>query len=184
MKNLFLIFFVVGVIIVFFGCQQESALTPELSENEQLPASFAKPLPYLTGTTDTPFNFPPLPDPGGSDFPVFWKGTVVFEKVTYGLYFLSTGAPRDFSQASPFFEYFIIHEIGNEQNVYLKGWNAGVVTYANKDPEPVKFHANGKITEAYGSFAAWQDRPIHIRGIVTWIAVGLPEKAAGTFRIN
>jgi hypothetical protein len=186
MKNLILLFFVIGTVLIFFSCQEESALAPELDQSNQVTNSLAKPAPNLIGTTNTPFNFPPLPDPGGSDFPVFWKGTIVFGKVTYGLYFLSTGPPRDFSQASTFFEYFVIHENGNEQNVYVRAWNAGVVSYANKDPEPVKFRANGKITEAYGPLEAWQGRSVHICGLVHWKldGSGQPEKAEGTFRIN
>jgi hypothetical protein len=184
MKNFILIFLVIGTVLILFGCQGDSGLAPELNQSNLETNSLAKPSPNLIGKTNTPFNFPPLPDPGGSEYPVFWKGTIVFGKVTYGLYFLSTGESRDFSQASTFFEYFFIHECGNEQNVYVRGWNAGVVSFANKDPEPVKFRANGKITEACGPFEEWQDRSIHIRGIVTWIDVGLPEKAEGTFRIN
>ena len=65
-----------------------------------------------------------------------------------------------------------------------------MVTYANKVPEPVKFHANGKVDEAYGPFDWWQDRNVHIRGLVYWeigedgLPTGLPIEAKGTFRIN
>jgi hypothetical protein len=189
MKSLVFMFVVIGTVLIFWGCQEESALSPDFAQSNQGTNSLAKPLPYLIGTTNTPFNLPPLPDPGGSDLLIFWKGTIDFGGDEYGLYFLSHGEPRDFSQASPFYEDFVIYNLTDE-TIYMKGWNAGVVTYANKDPEPVKFHANGKIVEAYGPFKDWQDRNIHIKGLVYWafdddgLPTGFPEKAEGTFRIN
>ncbi len=72
----------------------------------------------------------------------------------------------------------------------MKGWDAGVVAYANNPPDPCKFLANGKITEAYGPFVEWQGRNVHFRGLVYWAfdgngdPTGLPERAEGTFRIN
>jgi hypothetical protein len=188
MKNFSLMFLLIGTILIFLGCQEESALAPELNQNNQVTNALAKPSPNLIGTTNTPFHFPPRLDPG-SGLPVFWEGTIDFGEESYGLYFISHGEPRDFSQASPFYEEFVIYDLTDE-TIHIKGWNAGVVTYANKDPEPVKFHANGKIVEAYGPFKDWQDRNIHIKGLVYWafgedgLPTGLPEKAEGTFRIN
>jgi hypothetical protein len=70
--------------------------------------------------------------------------------------------------------------------IYVNAQDAlpGVVTYANNPLDPAKFVANGQIEEAYGPFASWQGRRVHIRGDVYWIAVGVPERAEGTFRIN
>jgi hypothetical protein len=183
-----LVFFVIGATLNFFGCSERNPSAPELSQSDQVTNSLAKP--HLTGTTNTPFNFPPLPDPSGSGLPVFWKGTIDFGEDTYGIYFLSYDPPRAYSQASPFYEDIIIHELGNPANVYLKGWNAGVVTYANNPPEPCNFLANGKVEEAYGPLEEWLGRNIHIRGTVYWNpipipGVGLiPDHAEATFRIN
>jgi hypothetical protein len=140
--------------------------------------SLAKP--HLTGHQVTPFTLTP---------PTFWNGTVDFgEDGKYGLTFVSYDPPRAYSQASPFYEDFYIYELGNPANVYLKGWNAGVVTYANNPPDPCKFLANGKVDEAYGPLEEWLGRNVHIRGTVYWIidpVVGMiPEYAEATFRIN
>ena len=180
MKRLILMFLVIGTVLIFFGCQEESALAPELDQSDQVPASLTKPLPNLIGTANTPFTFTP---------PTFWNGTVDFGVAgEYSITFISYDPPRQYSQASPFYEDFIIYELGTDwtipENVYLKGWNAGVVTYANNPPDPCKFLANGKIEEAYGPLEMWQGRNVHIRGIVNWISVGVPQGALGTFRIN
>ncbi len=180
MKRLILMFLVIVTVLIFFGCQEESALAPELGQSDQVANSFAKPTANLIGTANTPFTFTP---------PTFWNGTIDFGvDGIYSLTFISHEPPRPFSQASPYYEDFIIYELGTDwtipENVYLKGWNAGVVTYANNPPDPCKFLANGKITEAYGPFVEWQGCNVHIRGLVYWIAVGVPERAEGTFRIN
>ena len=175
MKKLILVLLVIGATIIFLGCQEDNSLAPVADQSDQ--AQIAKPSANLIGTTDCPFSF--------DNPPIFWKGTIDFgEKGIYGLYFISYDPPRDYSQASPFHEEFVIHEYLNEGKVYLKGWNKGVVSYANTDPEPVKFRANGKIMEAYGPFEEWQDCNVHMSGLVYWITVGVPEKAVGTFRTN
>ena len=191
MKRLFLAFLFTGIALLYFGCSENNPSAPGLSQSDQVTNTLAKkPAPNLIGISNTLFNFPPLPDPGGSTLPVFWKGTIDFGEDTYGIYFLSYGSPRGYSQASPFYEDFVIHEDGDEAIVYLKGWNAGVVTYANNPPEPCQFLANGKVEEAYGQFEGWQGRNVHIKGTVYWNpipipGVGLiPEYAAGTLRIN
>ena len=187
MKKSIFVIFMIGAIVFFFGCQEEAAIAPELNESNQVTNPLEKPSPNLIGTTYTPFNFPPLPDPGGSDIPVFWKGTIVLGEDTYGIYFLSYTAPREFSQASPFYEEFVIHENNDEGNIYMKGWNSGVVTNANNPPDdPSNFLANGKITEAYGPLEAWHGCNWHIRGLVFWRidGSGLPDRAEGTCRIN
>lgn len=191
MKNLILIFLFLGVAILYNSCSDNNPSAPKLDQNDQITNTLGKkPMPNLIGTVNAAFYIPPLPDPGGSDLPVLGKGTIVFGEDTYGIYFLSYGEPRGYSQASPFYEDFIIHEYGNESNVHLKGSVAGVVTSANKIPDPVKFLENGKITEAYGLFAEWQGRNVHGNGLVYWefdengIPTGLPDRAESTLRIN
>jgi hypothetical protein len=184
MKHLHFVFLVIGVTLVLAGCSEDPVLAPEhdssataQTEEESPLLKSAKPAPKLIGATDCGFSF--------ANPPIFWQGTVDFGDVgLYGLKFISYDPPRDFSQASPFYEDFIIYDLMDESIVYMKGWNAGVVTYANKDPEPVNFHANGKVTEAYGPLEGWVGRSVHIKGLVTWIDVGIPEGAKGTLRIN
>ena len=188
MKKLIFVFLFFGIAMLYNSCSDNNPSAPQLNQSDQVVNTLAKkPALNLTGTANTLFNFPPLPDPDGSDLPVFWKGTIDFGDDTYGIYFLSYDAPRDYSQASPYYEDFVIHEVGNEAYVYVKGWNAGVVTNANNPPDyPSKFLANGKIDEAYGPFDGWLGRNTHIRGEVIWRTdgSGLPERAEGTLRIN
>jgi len=181
MKKLNYVLLLSFILLLISGCSEDNILIPE--ESGDLTATTlkgAKSSPNLTGTTDVLFTFTP---------PTFWNGTVDFkDEGIYGLTFISHGPPRDFSQASPFMEDFIIYELGTDwtipENVYIRGWNDGVVVYANKDPEPVKFLANGKIEEAYGPLEMWQGRTVHIRGLVSWMPEGYPEAARGTLRIN
>ena len=179
MKNLNLVLILIGAILIS-GCSEDNLVAPgmgDLVDSDAPALKSAKPAPQLIGSTYTPFSF--------DNPPIFWKGTVDFGDVgVYGLKFVSYDAPRDFSQASPFYEDFYIFDLADESIVYMVGWNAGVVTYANKDPEPVKVTANGKVTEAYGPLAGWEDRSIHIDGVVYWIDVGIPEACVGTMRIN
>jgi hypothetical protein len=182
MRHLLLVFLVIGATLIFFGCSEKNPSAPELSQGDQVTNYLAKK--PLTGHQVVPFTLTP---------PTFWNGTVDFgEEGIYGLTFVSYEPPRAYSQASPFYEDFYIYEEGsdwtNPANVYLKGWNAGVVTYANNPPDPCNFLANGKIEEAYGPLEEWLGRNVHIRGTVYWIidpVVGMiPEYAEGTFRIN
>ena len=148
MKKLILVFFVIGTVMVFFGCQEESALAPELDQINQVTNSLAKPLPNLIGTMDLTFNFVN---------PV-WVGTITFEGIgTYDMRFFSLTLPRDYSQASPFKEIF---EIYDGDIIYLRGQVAGVTTLANNPPdEPSKYRMNGKIDEATGPFEDWPGHP-------------------------
>lgn len=183
-KSIFSIL-VIAASLFFFGCSEDNALLPgsDIQANE-LESSYKgakKPAAKLIGTGNVGFTFPPNPN--------FWNGTIDFgDYGIYGITFISYTAPRDFSQASPFEEDFIIFKLGTDwtisDNVVMRGWNAGVVTYANKAPDPVKFHANGKVEEAYGLLAAWEGCNVHIKGLVYFLAPGLPEKALSTMRIN
>ena len=183
MKHTIFLFLVLGATMIFFGCSENNSTAPELNQSDQTANSLAKkPAPSLIGIQDADFTFTP---------PYFWNGTVDFgDAGKYSLTYFSHDAPREYSQASPFYENFIIYELGSDmnkpENVYLKGWNAGVVAYANKAPDPVKFLANGKIEEAYGPLEMWQGRNVHIRGEVIFNDPdnGFPKEALGTFKIN
>ena len=181
MKRSILMFFVIGATMIYFGCSENNSTAPELSQGDQVTNTMAKkPAPNLIGEAVIDFSLTP---------PTFWNGTIDFGvDGKYGMTFISHDAPRDYSQASPFYEDFVIYKLGTDwtvqENVIMKGWNAGVVTYANKDPEPVKFHANGEIVEAYGSFKMWEGRKVHMQGMVYWESVNVPDVAISTFRIN
>lgn len=183
MKRLIFVFLVIGATMIFFGCSENNSTAPELSQSDLVTNTMAKkPAPNLIGEAVIDFTFTP---------PTFWNGTIDFgTDGKYGMTFISYDPPRDFSQASPYYEDFYIYELGtdfdweNPTNVVMKGWNAGVVTYANKDPEPVKVRANGEIVEAFGSFKMWESRKVHMQGLVYWESVGLPDVAISTVRIN
>lgn len=182
-QNIFMLL-IMGVSILFFGCSEDN-LVPALDDPAQLEQtadlkSAKKPAAKLVGDTDCAFTRTP---------PTFWNGTIDFgDDGKFGLTFISTGPPRDFSQASPFYETWVIYFEGTDHtdpaNVVMRGWNKGVVTYANKDPEPVQFHANGKVTEAFYPLEEWEGCNWHVKGLVYWLPTGAPEKAVGQARIN
>lgn len=187
MKKIIFVFIVIVASMIFFGCQEDSALTPVLGQSDQGENSLnKKPLPHLKGYGVTMFSF--------ANPPFYWEGEVTFDGYgdfdgTYGIIFESLEAPRDYSQASPYAENFWLYKKGEdftlEENVYLKGWVEGVVTHANNPPDdPSKFLSNGKIEEAYGKFEMWQGRNIHFRGFVHWNPAGFPDHAEGPVRIN
>jgi hypothetical protein len=194
MKNLILVFLVIGTGLIFFSCQEDSALAPVADQSDQVPGSLEldkKPSPNLTGTMDLDFDlFAVLPDD-----PV-WVGKITFQGYgefdgVYGLRFFHLSPFKDYSQASPFEEYFEIYDLANEEVVYLGGPDEGVTTLANKPPEPSKYRMNGKIDVANESFEMWLGRHVHMSGVITWQNLGTPEEPAyapatapGTFRIN
>ena len=168
-----------GAMLVFLGCQSDSSLATA-PENAHQETSLEKPAPNLVGSMDMNFTFTP---------PTFWNGTIDFgADGKYSLTFISYGPPRDYSNASPFKEDFIVYELNtdwtDQENVYLKGWNKGVTVYAQEPLDPAKFVANGKVTEAYGPLKGWLGRNLHISGNIFWAQEGLPESAIATMRIN
>ena len=184
MKRLILMFLVIGTVLIFFGCQEESALAPELGESNPELMYLAKPLPNLVGTMALDFTFGAWPE-----VPV-WVGTITFDGYgefdgVYGIRFFHLSPLKEYSQASPFEEYFEIYDLEDVDVVYLGGPDAGVTTLANKPPEPTKYRMNGEIDTATGDFEVWMGRNVHINGIAFWaIYPVLPDYATGTFRIN
>jgi len=185
MRHLIYVFLVIGSVLIFFSCQEETAFTPELSQSDQVPAPLElakKPAPNLIGTMELDFTF--------GDWPVepVWVGTITFEDYgDFGIRFFHLSPFKEFSQASPFEEYFEIYDIIDESKVYLGGPDAGVTTLANKPPEPTKYRMNGKIEEAIYPFEDWMGRNVHMSGMITWQGSAppyAPYQAPGTFRIN
>ena len=183
MKRVIFMFLLIGLTMSFWNCGENYPSAPELSQSDQFTQQSVldkKPAQSLIGEAVIDFTFTP---------PTFWNGTIDFgADGKYGMTFISYDPPRDFSQASPYYEDFVIYKLGTDwtvqENIIMKGWNAGVVTYANKDPEPVKVRANGEIVEAYGDFEMWEGRKVHMQGLVYWVSVGVPDVAISTVRIN
>ncbi len=185
MKHSILMFLFIGVTFIFFGCSEKNPSAPELSQSDQVTNTLAK---KLIGAMLLDFN---LDWQGEVDVPI-WVGTIFFEgHGEYGMKFFHLTPFKEFSQASPFEEYFEIYDLGDETVVYLGGPDAGVTTLANKPPEPVKYRMNGEIDVAIGTFEEWLGRHVHMSGIITWQNIGTPEEpvyapdtAPGTLRRN
>ena len=188
MKRSKLVFLIIGVSIIFFGCSKDDFLAPELDQSDQLTASLkgTKPSSSLVGTMDLNFTFGEWPEE-----PV-WVGTIDFEDDgVFGIRFFHLSPFRDFSQASPFEEIFEIYDLGNPDLIYLRGPDVGVTTTANKPPEDCKYRMNGEIEEALEPFEGWQGRRVHMSGVITWQILETPDgpvvapaTAPGIFRIN
>ena len=186
MKHSILMFLFIGVTFIFFGCSEKNPSAPELSQSDQVTTSLAKPSPNLTGTMELDFTFGAWPE-----VPV-WVGTVDLEgHGVFGIRFFHLTPFKEYSQASPFEEYFEIYDLGDETKVYLGGPDVGVTTTANKPPEPCKYRMNGEIDVANEPFELWLGRNVHMNGFITWQIletpdgpVVVPNTAPGTFRIN
>ncbi|MHA1947481.1 MAG: hypothetical protein ACXAC6_05675 [Candidatus Hodarchaeales archaeon] len=122
-----------------------------------------------------------------------WVGTIDIDGYgVYGMRFFHLTPFKDYSQASPFEEYFEIYNL--DTGVVLGGSDVGLTVLANKPPEPVKYIMNGMVLEATGGFEEWLGRNVHMSGIITWTFLILPDgtqtdilvpdTAPGTFRIN
>ena len=180
MKRLILIFSLIGTVLIFFGCQEESALAPELDQSLQVTNSLAiKPAPSLTCTTEYDF-FGHLGIFDGQGRLLGWKGTISgdIEGVIQWWMVIPMSTT---GQASHFESRFEIWNAA-ETELLLAGDDAGTTT-ARHGKNSV-WRANGIVTEAYGEFENWNGRRVHEGGHFTWAAPGLPDHGDGTFRIN
>ena len=172
MKHLILVFLLIGIAVIYFGCSENNPSASDSNQTAQMNNTLAK---KLIGDAYTDFTFTP---------PTFWNGTVEFNGVAYGITYTTLSAPRNYSSASPFIEDWVVYEYGQPGNVYMTGSNHGVSNLAKK-PDPTPFVGNGKITEAYGPFEMWLGRNIHEQGLIYWLPDGsMPDHAEFTFRIN
>ena len=191
MKKLNLIALVLGACLLFFACSEDAVVTPDLKQaTDETPAlkTASKPAANLLGVMDLDFDLMAT----WPEEPV-WVGTVTFEGYgVYGIRFFHLSEFRDFSQASPFEEYFEIYDMGDPELVYLGGPDEGVTTLANKPPDPVTYRMNGEIDQAQAPFEGWLGRHVHMSGVITWQILTMPDgtvvvapyQAPGTLRIN
>jgi hypothetical protein len=185
MKRSILMFLVIGVIIIFFGCSEDSLMTPE-SDQASTRLKGTKPAANLTGEMDLYFDLAAV----WPDDPV-WVGTVTFEDYgVYGMRFYHLSPFKEYSQASPFEDYFEIYNLSDE-TVVLGGPDVGVTVLANKPPDPTKYHMNGEIDAAAEPFEEWLGRNVHMSGVITWQVLSTPDgpvvapaTAPGTIRLN
>lgn len=191
MKHSVLIYLVIGVAFIFFGCSEDNLMTPDLVQNDQAISHLkgaVKPASKLVGTMELDFTFGDWPEE-----PV-WVGTIQFEGYgTFGVRFYHLSPFKDYSQASPFEEIFEIYDLGDPDLVYLGGPDVGVTVLANKPPEPCTYRLNGEVEVANEPFEEWLGRHVHASGIITWQFLTLPDgtvigpvpnTAPGILRIN
>jgi hypothetical protein len=186
MKSSIFLFLVFGVALFISGCSEDNSLVPGSDQSDQGSSSLkstAKPSANLTGEMDLYFDLTSVPptDP-------VWVGTIDFEGYgTYGMRFFHLSPFRDYSQASPFEEYFEIYDL-TDATIVLAGPDVGVTTLANKPPEPCKYRMNGEIDVAAEPFEGWLGRHVHMSGMITWQIIPevgpVPATAPGIFRIN
>ncbi len=184
MKRSILMFLVIGVTIVFLGCSEDSPMTPG-SDQATTRLKGTKPSANLIGAMELDFTF------GNWPAEPVWVGTVTFEDYgVYGIRFYHLSPFKDYSQVSPFEEYFEIYDLSDE-TVVLGGPDAGVTVLANKPPDPTKYVMNGEIDVATAPFEAWLGRNVHMSGVITWQVLSTPDgpvvvpaTAPGTLRIN
>lgn len=187
MKNSILLFLVFGAALLISGCSEDNSMVPGSDQNELGSSSLkstAKPSANLRGEMDLYFDLTAVVP----DDPV-WVGTITFEgNGTYGMRFYHLSPFRDYSQASPFEEWFEIYDVYDETIVYLAGPDVGVTVLANKPPEPCTYRMNGEIEVAIEPFAEWIGRHVHMSGVITWQVIPgvgpVPDTAPGKFRIN
>jgi hypothetical protein len=121
--------------------------------------SDAYPMAFIKLGTGKPFDSPPPPD----SFP---PGNVSFFGEQWAIY------PPDFvllTDSCP----------SAEDDALIWGYDSGVVTFDSF--HKVTYRMNGDVAEAYGDFAIWEGRKVHMSGE---IVPGVPFTAPGTFRLN
>lgn len=164
-----------------------------------VPAVQAKPAARpLYGAMDLEFN---LYWPGPQSEIPDWVGTITFEgdDTEYGMAFFAIGSGKAFDDFLKgqvhFFEeiwiiydYVILHTVivGEEViqwleygEVLLWGYDVGQTNVRNS-----KYHMNGNVEQAFGTFFVYEGRNVHMNGIIEWYDFGAPHYGPGTFRIN
>ena len=172
MKRLLIMALIIGVATSFWSCSENNPIIPELNQNDVLMNSVDKKfIPRLVGDMALAFDF--------TRAPYFWQGTVDFRRNgVYGIRFESLGPPVDDGTFTHFKENFEIFELGNIEQVYLSGPDAGVIY--NKNSKTI---ANGEVTEANAPFEMWLGSNANFTGVGTFGTEGLPISFEGIFRV-
>jgi len=178
MKHLIIVLLVIGSVLIFFGCQHDSPMAPELRQNDQTQISVAKkPAPSLNGTTEYDFaGHLGIFDAEGRL--LAWEGEIHgdIEGVIKWWVILPMKAT---GQASHFKARL---EIWNNGELLLAGYEAGKTNVRHE--KNTVWQANGSVTEASEEFEDWIGRRIYEKGYFTWVAPGLPGHGDSIFRVN
>ena len=174
MKNLRLLFVSTVTVIAFIGCSENDPLIVDPVADNSMESSAlksAKPAAHLIGVANLQINLEGVPP----DDPT-WIGSIDFEGYgTFGIRYFHLSPFRDYSQASPFEEWWEVYTLDADETVVMAGPDAGVLTLANKPYGPCPGRMNGKIEVASGSFEPWLGRNVHMSGWVTFQELGLPD---------
>ena len=179
-KILFCLF--MGSLIFMLGCSENSPLLPgdEPVQQESTKKSDKKPMAKLVGYTEETLVFI-----NGAPYSI---GTIRFDGMgTYGLvYQILELSGKGKSSVGFLTERFYIYEENIDpgaagfdiqeildMDYLMTGINSGV------SPNGKMFVTNGSVSEAYGEFAGWAGRNVHVKGEI----VG-PVSFTSTFRIN
>ena len=177
MKALPIMFLIIGTSLLFLGCSDESALAPELGQNDHMLTSLAK---------------KPISDSTEYDFVghlgIFdaegrllgWQGTISGD--INGVIKWWMVLPMSYTgQASHYEDRFEIWNAA-ETELLLAGDEAGTTTA--RHGKNSNWRTNGTVTEVGQGFEDWLGRQEHSEGHFTWAAPSLPDHGTGTFRIN
>ena len=199
MKRSILIFMVIGVSIIFFGCSQDTFLdseldqsdqvaAPELYQTDQAPASLAKPAPSLTSTIT--YNFVGalgIFDTEGRL--LVWHGEIHgdIEGVILWWFDLTgsqeTGLVKHYVSRWEIWSDYSLENENSEAVLLLAGDSEG--TTATPPGKDGIWRGKGIVTEASEKFEDWIGRQTYEGGSVTWAIPGvLPVDGEGIFRIN
>jgi hypothetical protein len=177
MKALLIIFLIIGTGLLFLGCSDESALTPELGQSDQVTNFLAKK--PISDSTEYDFvGHLGIFDSEGRL--LAWKGTVSGD--INGVIKWWMVLPMSYTgQASHYEDRFEIWNAA-ETELLLAGDEAGTTTA--RHGKNSNWRTNGTVTEVGQGFEEWLGRQEHSEGHFTWAAPGVPDHGTGTFRIN
>ena len=172
MKRIIIAFLIMGVTMIFYSCTENNPMKPELNQGDEVTNSLNKmSLPRLVGNMTLAF------DPTRA--PYFWQGTVNFRGGgVYVIRFESLGPPIDHGEYTTFSENFEIFELGNINELYLKGHDNGYIYNENS-----KTIANGEVAEANEPFEIWLGSYANFTGAGNIGPDGMPISFEGIFRI-
>jgi len=150
----------------------------------------------LIGNMDLEFNLD-WPGPHQTDIPD-WVGNITIDSIEYGMAFFAIGSGKAFVDVLPgkvhFFEeiwriydwvtFDFETQVLEYGEILLWGYDAGQTCLHEHNNN---YHMNGNVEVAFGDFAVWQGRNVHMSGEIEWQETPegpAPKYAPGTFRIN
>ena len=152
MKHSIIFFLIIGIAMLFWSCSENHSTAPELSQSDLVTNSLAKkPAPKLIGEIYCDFTGTP---------PYFWVGEVDFGGgVVHGIRYESLSIPVMHGQSSHFEERFEIHALGDPDDIYLAGYDFGVLVYSNLDGR-----MRGVVDVANPPYEDWLGRRVNMGG--------------------